>query len=228
MAVAAMGSTASKGVRLGLLAGAMPMAVAAMGTTASEGALWACLRARVARAPVPRLALRGHGRPSLRALGQPRARAGRWQGRQAVRARQQASARARLGPLRPSSAPLVLAVAPVGAGNFFVTAQTYPMSDGWTGTDSLRTTIGGCWVAPPRVGRAGQFLRQARWPRSPTSRVIAHPLREKPLPVSRPSFRSPHAHAKPMAVAAMGSIAGNTSALALLAGACCLAWPRAL
>ena len=43
-------------------------------------------------------------------------------------------------------------------GKFFVTAQTYLMSDGWTGANSLRTTIGGSWVDPPAVvGDMGIF-----------------------------------------------------------------------
>jgi len=43
-------------------------------------------------------------------------------------------------------------------GKFFVTAQTYLMSDGWTGANSLRTTIGGRRVDPPAVvGDMGIF-----------------------------------------------------------------------
>ena len=83
------------------------------------------------------------------------------------------------------------------------------MSDGWTGTNSLRTTIGGWWVAPPGWERSGTFYAAFEAHGSPPRAPMLAQCAQHHSPLPRPSVRSPHTHAKPMAVAAMGSAASK-------------------
>ena len=187
------------------------MAVAAMGSAASKGARCACSRAhgRCSR----------QGRAPLACLLAPSPWP--WQPWAALRASARAGlAEVPLGAAASKRARLGLLAGSLGAccarwrgfvrcGKFFVTAQTSLMSDGWTGTNSLRTTIGGWWVAPPGWERRGTFYAafdaHGCPPRAPMLAHCAH--HHCPLP--RPSVRSPHTHAKPIAVAAMGAAAGK-------------------
>ena len=68
--------------------------------------------------------------------------------------------RTRSGHVRPTlgraGAPSAHGACSLVAKKFFVTAETYPMSDGWTGANSLRTTIGGSGCRPPGVAVQGE------------------------------------------------------------------------
>ena len=84
----------------------------------------------------------------------------------------------------------------VRCGKFFVTAQTSLMSDGWTGTNSLRTTIGGWWVAPPGWERSGTFYAAFEAHGSPPRAPMLAQCAQHHSPLSRPSSLgsvAPHA-----------------------------------